>query len=374
MNKRNLIGTFFWLCGSIPGISFAVTGEPLPELNMHVFDKSNPPVVSISDNVAIVENQFEPQLHMVIFDDQQTQVSHPEAYEQDTEDFYPETGFSFEYYVKGGYRSDQIDWNIAGLNGSPNVLSELEWKDLDIVEVKTGLKIVTPQNWVVDGKFNYGWIVDGDNQDSDFFGDNRTLEFSRSDNDADDGHTLDISLATGYRFAFYQHSSKPWFQFTPLVGYSYHQQNLRITDGFQTIPAFGSFPGLDSSYETEWYGPWLGVDAQMSLGHRFDLLGEFEYHWIDFEAEADWNLRDDFQHPKSFTHDAEGEGFIASVTGRYNFNPHWSMNLSVDYQSWVADNDGIDKTFFADGQVFNTELNEVNWDSVGVNVGINFSY
>ena len=29
----------------------------------------------------------------------------------------------------------------------------------------------------------------------------------------------------------------------------------------RTWPPLGPFPGLDSSYNTEWKGPWLGFDA-----------------------------------------------------------------------------------------------------------------
>ena len=42
--------------------------------------------------------------------------------------------------------------------------------------------------------------------------------------------------------------------FTLLGGYSYHELNLIVTDGVQTIPATGSFAGLHSSYWAEWDG------------------------------------------------------------------------------------------------------------------------
>ncbi len=72
---------------------------------------------------------------------------------------------------------------------------------------------------------------------------------------------------------------------TPLLGYSYHEQNLNITDGNQTIPDSGSFPGLNSSYDTEWQGPWIGFDLRFkareikTFAHRFETYFTYEYHW-----------------------------------------------------------------------------------------------
>ena len=40
-----------------------------------------------------------------------------------------------------------------------------------------------------------GFTMSGDNQDSDYAGDNRTLEFSRSNNDAGEGYTASAAAA-----------------------------------------------------------------------------------------------------------------------------------------------------------------------------------
>ena len=289
------------------------------------------------------------------------------------------TDFRSQFLMGLGYRSDDLKWSIAGdiAGNNPNILSELTWEDLGIFQVEVENRTII-RSIYLRGNLAYGWIFSGDNQDSDYLGDNRTLEFSRSNNSADAGNTFDASVGVGYQFLF----SSGFFGITPLVGYSYHEQNLTMTDGNQTLtspiaPPLGPFPGLDSSYDTQWKGPWLGVDAAFSSASssnkttvfdEYELILGFEYHWADYEAEADWNLRTDFAHPKSYEHEADGTGVVLSADLNIYFNAHWALNLNANYQTWETD-PGTDRTFFADGTVSETRLNTVEWDSYAVMIG-----
>ncbi len=283
-----------------------------------------------------------------------------------------------EFTLSAGYRVDDLDWNIAGdINGNnPNVLSELTWDDVEIYQLKFQGSVVWPNIIAFRGYASYGWIFDGDNQDSDYLGDNRTFEFSRSNNSTDDDDVLDASLAIGYPFRFGQAVIGT---LTPLLGYSYHEQNLKITDGNQTIPNTGPFPGLDSSYDTEWYGPWIGFDLRFkakeitTFAHRFETYFTYEYHWADYNAKANWNLRDDFAHPKSFEHDADGNGWKIGAGFNLWFHRNWALNFNYDYQDWSTDS-GNDKVFFADGSTAKTKLNEVNWTSYALSLGVSLRF
>ena len=284
----------------------------------------------------------------------------------------------FDFTLGAGYRVDDLDWNIAGnINGNnPNVLSELTWDDVESYQIKFQGSIVWPNVIAFKGYANYGSIFDGDNQDSDYLGDNRTFEFSRSNNSTDDDDVLDASLAVGYPFRFGQ---TVLGTLTPLIGYSYHEQNLNITDGNQTIPNLGPFPGLDSSYDTEWYGPWIGFDLRfkaheiMTFAHRFEPYFTYEYHWADYSADANWNLRDDFAHPKSFEHDADGNGWKIGTGFNLWFHRNWALNFNYDYQDWSTDS-GTDKVFFSDGSIAVTKLNEVNWTSYALSLGVSLRF
>ncbi|MDO8730834.1 MAG: hypothetical protein Q7J69_06610 [Candidatus Omnitrophota bacterium] len=276
--------------------------------------------------------------------------------------------------VQSGYRTDDLDWNIAGdSNGqNPNILSELIWEDLESYQV-SGTARLTARPFL-SGRLSvdHGWIFDGKNQDSDYDGDNRTLEFSRSNNTSDDGSLLDLSGGIGIPLE--PPSKGHALRLTPLVGYSYHEQNLRITHGFQTIPATGPFADLNSEYETQWRGPWLGADLEFKLLPKVRCFGGFEYHWTTYKADARWNLRTDFSQPKSFRHRAEGNGIVGSGGIGYLFSEHLSLELSAAYRDWTADENGVDRTFFSDGTSADTHLNEVNWESLAVSLGLRGRY
>jgi hypothetical protein len=297
---------------------------------------------------------------------------------------------NLDFQLGAGYRQDQLDWNIAGTpeGTDPDILSELEWEDLEIYQVRAkgmivaGLDSLPYFDACVKGSIGYGWIVDGDNRDSDYLGDNRTLEFSRSNNKTEDEDVLDLALAIGPRLGF----REGMLIVTPLVGYSYHEQNLRITDGVQTLadqaladallgpgelilPPLGPFPGLDSTYETKWEGPWIGVDLEVRPWRRLTFTGSAEYHWADYEAEADWNLRSDFAHPTSFEHSADGDGMVLALATALSLGNRWDVELRYDYADWKTD-PGRDLVFFADGTAGETRLNEVNWESQAVMLGV----
>ncbi len=278
---------------------------------------------------------------------------------------------SSTFSLRMGYRVDDLDWNIAGdISGeNPNVLSELTWSDVEIYQMKFGNVTTLPRILYFRGSLAYGWIFDGENQDSDFDGDDRTLEWSRSSNRGDNGNVFDASLGIGYPFIF----GKGKFRLSPLLGYSYHEQHLTITEGYQTIPPLGPFPDLDSTYETAWDGPWLGLDVVFQLNKKHLFNAEFEYHWANYYAVADWNLRDDYAHPKSFEHEADGTGIVVAAGWTYLFHGGWGLNLTIDYQSWSTDH-GVDRVFIASGSTAETRLNEVNWESFTAMVGLSYRF
>ena len=282
--------------------------------------------------------------------------------------------------LSAGLRSDNLDWNIASDTtgtSTPNILSELTWDDLKIFQLALAFesRFVRAANGqkvlFMRAKTSYGWIYDGNNQDSDYLGNDRTLEFSRSNNNADDGEVWDGSIGFGPRFTF----GTSYLEMMPLIGYSYHAQRLTVTDGFQTLPPLGSFSGLDSSYDTEWYGPWAGLDFTLKAGQGLGVFenvvffGSFEYHWADYYAEANWNLRDEFAHPKSFEHEADGHGYTVTMGARLFFNARWALTMAFGLSRWETD-PGVDRVFYSDGGIAETRLNEVNWDSDTVSVGV----
>jgi hypothetical protein len=293
-------------------------------------------------------------------------------------------GVAASFILDAGYRTAELEWSIAGspAGEDPDVLSELTWSDLELWQLRAAGDLVFGRRVVLHGSIAAGTIVAGNNRDSDYAGDRRTLEFSRSENAGDGDDVLDLALALGYRFS--PRTKRPW-RVTPLAGVSYSEQDLTITDGFQTVsdqalaarigvgvPPVGPFGGLDSSYETRWKGPWVGVETEVGLGRSWGLRGGVRRHWPDYDAEANWNLREDFAHPVSFEHLADGTATVLSLAGYFRAFGSRRGLLRLDYEDWSTD-PGLDRVFLADGTAAVTRLNEVDWRSLTVSLGLEFS-
>ena len=281
--------------------------------------------------------------------------------------------------VENGYRADELSWSIAGTIGgnNPNILSELTWSNLESYHIRGEGVFEAKKIFYLRGAYDYGWIFDGENQDSDYNADDRRAEFSRSNNKSKEGKLQDATLGIGYPFNPVGGGSEYDLRFIPLVGYSYHQQDLRITDGSQTIPPTGPFYGLDSEYKAYWRGPWIGFDLEIKPRKKWKVFGSFEYHWYRYRGEARWNLRKDFQQPLSFRHDTTGQGVYGSAGLAYLASKHWSFYLKAEAIDFSTES-GLDKVYAiitgGNQTTSDTQLNVVNWESWAVNAGAKYEF
>jgi hypothetical protein len=192
------------------------------------------------------------------------------------------------------YRLDNANWNIAGPYNTPNILSELTWKELKSVDIHGGARLEGIGRFYGRAFVDYAFILSGKNQDSDYDGDHRTLEYSRSVADASKGYLFDINSALGLPVI-----SFPFFTIAGVLGYSYHEQKLWLYNGFIKIcernPEYvgKKIEGLDSYYKNRWSSPFVGVDFLSRLC-GFALLGEWEYHFASFSGRGHWNLRKEY--------------------------------------------------------------------------------
>lgn len=271
----------------------------------------------------------------------------------------------FEYSLSAGYRKDNLSWSIA--DGGINVASEVSWKNTVIAQLRATGKLNLGSDWLLRGIYTTGAVKSGSNRDSDYAGSNRTQEYSRSDNKTG-GAVRDVSIGLGRKFHLFDFASGGAMYVVPLAGLSIHQQSLSMYDGQQTIPANWALTGLNNSYDTQWKGSWLGMDALLGVSENISLTGTAEYHWVNYLAEANWNLRSDFAHPVSFRHVANGHGVLASFGGTYRFSRNFLMNVSLERQKWNT-NTGYDQTNFSYGATNYYTLNSVNWDSTSFFLG-----
>lgn len=283
------------------------------------------------------------------------------------------------FTLTAGYRTDTLNWHIAGnLQGTaPNVLSELTWSGLDILQLKLANRTVVRDRIHVRGHLDYGSVISGSNRDSDYAGDNRTQEFSRSLNGVDGHNVWDGQAGVGPGFKFFDSR----FTICPMIGYAVSEQDLNIVDGNQVFTAppattpIGPFENLDSRYQTRWIGPWVGLDLLFSEPYTngpicaVDVRLTGEYHRVDYDAEANWNLRTDFNHPVSFIHQADGEGFTAGAAINLALKNRWGIHVGMTFREMTAD-DGLDRTFYTDGSVVETSLEAVRWRTFTMEAGL----
>ena len=287
------------------------------------------------------------------------------------------------FYLSAGYRTDDLDWNIAGTRqgSDPNVLSELNWSDVTIYMLKLTNRTVIRDRIYLRGKLDYGVVVSGDNRDSDYGADNRTQEFSRSVNSVDGNSVWDGSVGIGPHLSFLGSRVR----LCPLLGYAVARQDFNIVDGYQALAdppattATGPIDGLDSRYQTRWDGPWIGLDLLLAMPFEkgfircVELLFSGEYHWVDYSADADWNLRSDLQHPVSFAHEAEGRGLMVGAMMQFETRSRWGFNFGMSMMALTTD-PGLDRVYAADGSIADTRLNEVNWRRFTLETGLSYRF
>lgn len=294
-----------------------------------------------------------------------------------------EAGRVLALTLDAGWRHDQLDWNIANdLTGTttPNVLSELRWRNLRIWEGRVGAE-AEARRVVFRGHAGYGAIASGVNEDSDYAGNHRSLEWSRSRNDAGAGYVADVVGGLGWRWG-----DREGLGIAPMAGYAWHRQSLRMRNGNQVLsrvvtingvtyrpPPLGPFPGLNSTYEAEWQGPWLG--AELDWRHAawsMRLTGRYE--WSRYRAKANWNLRADLARPVSFRHRAHGHGWVAGFRLERVLTAAVRLGVGGEWRRFDT-NPGTDTTYMADGTVGGvTRLNGVHWRSYGLHASLRYDF
>lgn len=334
--------------------------------------------------------------------------------------FWPEaTDSSLEIGV--GYRRDKIEWGTrADLRGSGcnsygsdsyysspfGVRSDLEWKNLHIWQIEAKGEYVTCDNIYLRASGDYGWIHSGKNRDSDFFTftDCSDQEFSRT-HAKTRGHVYDADIAVGYQFKLCDDS----FSLTPLIGYSWKGQHLRDSHlrfdscygEFDSPPEarshscdycssysysdscgcdYSSYGCLNSRYHTRWNGPFVGFDLNYRFMCNWAFFLDYEYHWAQYHAKANWNLRRDL--PDGFHHRSKrAYGNVLDFGVKWDFCDCWYVALKGGFQ-WFEAKHGHDRALIAEGSIgdINTKcfvsqpLKHVKWHSESISLDFGMAF
>ena len=284
--------------------------------------------------------------------------------------------FDIQIHSGMGTQTGTLQWSIAGdASGKtgPNVLSELTYRNVSYSVFEASGEVRFNEGWLSDStlflEYRKGQANDGQAQDSDYNGNNRTQEYSRSTSSTNNSSMDALTIGVGYRFYLSDHTS-----LQPMAAFTQNHQTMLMTDGTQVVDTYnptniGAFRNpLDSRYATSWTGGWAGLQWHYETPTQRFGLSVKEYA-MDYHAEANWNLRKDFAHPKSFEQWSYGNGTGIDLSYQYLVSENFSLWANWFKQSWKA-NPGRDRVYFADGTTSDSHLNGATWDSTGVSLGL----
>lgn len=280
-----------------------------------------------------------------------------------------------------GYRQDTITWNVESNDIEVPYLSEdnLRFYDLDIfflgARAKGNLgcsyyRADVEYGWIFNGRQREKaeWITAQDETVIDETHSNiqRTTIESRVHNHCKKRYTLDFNVGVGYPLHFCCNE----FQFTPMVGFAYNTQRLRVKDdykvgenltsgtqGQQTQVGLGTFsPGGHSSYRVSWWGPWIGFDAAYATCDCGTYYSELEFHFARVRRERDSHEGINLDH---YQRTKTGYIFSWKVGAAFALCDCWVLDASLKY---------------VDGWSTRSCTDEVNWRSGQVRVDLGYRF
>ena len=210
------------------------------------------------------------------------------------------------------------------------------------------------------GSYHKAFIRSGSATDHDYAADDRTQVTYSAFLKSNEGHTLRYAVALAYVLRLHE-----MLDVIPYAGYANNSQSLSLKN-------FEEEKGgreLNSTYQSKWNGPAVGLDLELARTRRINLNAGFSYQQLNYTGRADWNLIDAFNHPLSFKHIAKG--FETQVLLRLNFsiNSRCSVYLRGEHR-YAETGSGIDQLFLADSREresqFNGAVRKVNAIGAGV--------
>ena len=247
---------------------------------------------------------------------------------------YYDTGARGEFEITQGYRQDKLTWSVSGKHHKPNILSELQFKDVRIYQTRIAAKF-TMNDYFLRMQAGYGDIHSGHIRDSDYGKDDRRGEFSRSRSKITGSHTLDAKLSWGLNI-------KPvsYLRVSPLLGYMWNLDKFRFKHGTQTR-LFGEkfhekIHGLHSTYKSRWDAPFIGVGAGYDPLKDLSIYGEYNFLFaLRNSARGFWNLRNEGRGMHFDQHSKRSKGYGHIAIGGIGYEFFENYILKVEYQySW----------------------------------------
>ena len=259
------------------------------------------------------------------------------------------------------YRTEDFRWSIAGnMQGTnPNILSELIFKPVNAFGFYTNGRVNLTEKFSLNVHYNRLFTYDGEVTDFDYNDDNRTDPKTQLYLQSDKGDMRTVGMQFNYHF--FNNNN---FAATTGLGYNHTKELFYLTND--------NDPLLQSTYRANWDGPNLALKGLFDFGH-FNLGAGVTGHYLFYNAKANWNLVEEFQHPVSFRHKAQGHGFDYRLT--FGLRPLSFLNIGLHllHSNWKTGY-GTDKLYMASGDIYNARLNGAFKKNLGLRLNTTFNF
>jgi hypothetical protein len=264
-----------------------------------------------------------------------------------------------------GIQQSRFDWSIAGNTAgtSPNILSELIWKNLKGPSFGLDIKYNITDRLSVKTANQYSNIAKGDAEDTDYADDNRQGAFYFDLLNANKGYLYNSALQLSYQLLKFGQ-----FNINPIICVSYNQQKFYLLESASNPDSYG----LNSTYQARYKGFDFGSEFVFKT-QRFSVGATVLAGFYTYASKANWNLIPDFAKPVSFTHKANSFALNGDINLSVPLNK--SLRVEIDYKiNNIKTYSGVDKAYFVNKQPEETQFNGANFRGNAVMLGLNFSF
>lgn len=260
------------------------------------------------------------------------------------------------------YNTNNFNWSIAGnLEGSfPNILSELKFNKI------TSLGYYLKSNYTplaylkFFSFFQQNKVINGNGSDIDYKDDNRTNPTFENNFISNKGDFVSFKGGIGTPIRL---STK--INITPALFYCLTKQKFYILSN--------EIQDLRSIYKANMQGVEISMKGNIQLNKIIYSSLILNYHFVNYKAEANWNLIDIFQHPLSFSHISNGTGFGVNALLGCNMSKMFSIIVSGSLNTTTI-RKGTDITYLITENEILTQFNGAKSILYGLSLGIRTSF
>lgn len=264
------------------------------------------------------------------------------------------------YSLQSNISMTDLSWAIAGNTSgqNPNILSELLWKNNTYIGGQ--IKIESKLNKKLTGEIAYGYseIISGNVTDLDYSEDNRKGIVGNKTYKSNIGETQIYRIRIGYSFYKCQN------ELNIFTVVQFRNSRFSLIDKLKD---------LYSRYDNRLLGAGVGASLTIPFADHIELNAKSQISFNQYDAKANWNLRSDFAHPKSFVHDATVFDFDSELKFSYQIANHFKLGFFGGFSQYSNIGNGVDKLYYNDGNISFTRLNEVKSKSLYGGLSILYS-